>query len=58
MDYDVTEDQGSNQIYGQTINFTQPEIHVKSTYNLNSNSELILQSALSKHNQESFFIQE
>ena len=55
MNYDATKDQGSNQIYGQTINFTQPEIHVKSTYNLNSNSELILQSALSKHNQESFF---
>ena len=48
-------DQGSNSIYGQTINFSQPELHFKSTYKLNERNYLISRSAITHHKQESFF---
>ena len=46
---------GSTYTYGQIIDYSQPEIHLKSTYKINDNNNLILQSAISKHNQNSFF---
>jgi len=47
--------QGSNTIYSQTINFSQPELHFKSTYKLNEKNNFILRSAITHHKQESFF---
>ncbi len=47
--------QGSSSIYGQNMNFSQPELHFKSTYKLNERNYFILQSAITHHKQESFF---
>ena len=47
--------QGSDNVYGQFINFTQPEFLYKSTYRLNNKNNFVLKSAISHHKQESFF---
>ena len=47
-------DKGSNLIYGQIVNFTQPEIHIKSSYLFNNGNSIILNTGLSYHNQESY----
>tara|TARA_B100001057_G_scaffold382138_1_gene388132 strand:- start:120 stop:2330 length:2211 start_codon:yes stop_codon:yes gene_type:complete len=46
---------GSDSVYGQLIEFSQPEIHLKSTYKFNDNNNLILKSAFTHHDQESYF---
>ncbi len=47
--------QGSNEVYGQIINFSQPELHIHSSYKFNKRESVILRSALTYHEQESFF---
>lgn len=55
MDFNEETDKGSNLIYGQIIHFSQPEAILKTSYNFNNRNALSLQSAISKHNQNSFF---
>ena len=46
---------GSSLIYGQFIEFSQPELHLKSTYKFDDNNNLVFKSALTHHDQESYF---
>ena len=55
MDFNEETDKGSSLIYGQIIHFSQPEAILKTSYNFNNKNALNLQSAVSKHNQNSFF---
>ena len=57
INYNKTQ-QGSNNVYGQSINFTQPEFLLKSTYKLNNKNNFIVKSAISHHKQESFLEQQ
>lgn len=54
IDFDPDSDFTTDNNYGQKINFNQPEIHIKSSYKRN-NYSFFLQSALSYHDQKSFF---
>ena len=46
---------GGSDVYGQVIDFYQPEIYNKSSYKINSNNNILLEAAFSYHNQESYF---
>ena len=45
---------GNRTTYGQVINFQQPELIIKSSYNVN-NSTIIFKTGLSYHDQNSYF---
>jgi len=55
MDFDVSNDEGSNLIYGQMIKFYQPELHHKSSYKFNPNHAIKIESGISYHNQSSYY---
>ncbi len=48
-------DKGSSLIYGQTVNFSQPEIYTKTGYKLNDNHNFVLFASAFYHNQSSYF---
>ena len=55
VDFEEDEHQGGNVVYGQTIEYTQPEFMFKTKYKINNNNRLKLTSSISTHEQTSFF---
>lgn len=53
--FDPKKDQGSSVYYGQTVNYTQPEVWGKTTYRFNNNSKITFFGGASYHNQTSYF---
>ena len=54
INYNPERDLGNRTTYGQVINFQQPELIIKSSYNVN-NSTIIFKTGLSYHDQNSYF---
>ena len=54
INYDPELDIANTTTYGQVINFQQPDLIIKSSYNIN-NSTIIFKSGVSYHNQNSSF---
>ena len=48
-------DQGSSAVYGQTVNFSQPEIYTKTGYKMNNKHNFVLLASAFYHNQSSYF---
>jgi len=55
IDFNIENNKGSNIIYGQVIDFFQPEIHHKSSYRFNPTHAIKLESGLSYHDQTSYY---
>lgn len=55
MAYDDEIDMGSNSVYGQSVNFTQPEVSVKSSYRFSVKHSIALSMSGFIHNQYSWF---
>ena len=55
MEFNKDTDKGSNTIYGQNIKFTQPEIHLKTSYMFDNGNNIYHKSAISTHDQNSYF---
>jgi len=53
--YDPDNDKGSVNIYGQTVNFNQPEVWTKTTYRFNDNHRVDIFASSFYHGQKSFF---
>ncbi len=53
--YRSAADEGSNSVYGQSVNYTQPEAYVKSTYRFSDDHALVLAVSGFRHNQSSWF---
>ena len=54
-EFEPSRHKGTADIYGQVINFGQFEILNKTSYKINENSSIALETAISDHNQKSFF---
>ena len=48
-------DQGSSTVYGQTVNFSQPEIYTKTGYKMNDKHNFVVLASAFYHNQSSYF---
>lgn len=48
-------DKGSDQVYGQTVNFNQPEIWTKTGYRLNDQNNVVFYASGFHQNQKSYF---
>ena len=55
IDFDGEHNKGNNLIYGQVIEFYQPELHHKSSYRFNPNHAIAIQSGISYHHQSSYY---
>ena len=55
MNYGAPEFEGSNQVYGQAIRYTQPEAYAKSTYRFSKNHALVMALSGFYHDQNSWF---
>ena len=55
IDFDAKRDKASDLIYGQVIDFYQPELINKTSYRIDSLHAIVLSSSISYHNQNSFF---
>ncbi len=53
--YRSASDEGSNSVYGQSVNYTQPEAYIKSTYRFSDDHALVLAVSGFLHNQDSWF---
>jgi len=55
FNFDESIHQGSNILYGQTVQISQPEIYTKTGYRINNNSHIVLFNSASFQNQHSYF---
>lgn len=55
MNYDENRDRGSDIVYGQSVDFTQPEVSVKSMYRFSVRHAITLSISAFMHNQNSWF---
>ncbi len=55
IDFDADQDQGSDQVYGQTINFSQPEITARTSYGFNDDQRITIFASSFFQDQESYF---
>lgn len=55
MDFNASTDKGSSSIYGQSVQFNQPEFWSKTSYRFNTKHNLSLFASGFIHNQNSFF---
>ncbi len=53
--FDAEKDQGSNEVYGQTVNFVQPEAWTKTSYGFDDNHRITLFASSFLQDQESYF---
>jgi outer membrane receptor for ferrienterochelin and colicins len=53
--YNAKTDQGNTSVYGQTVNFTQPEIYSKTGYRFNDKHNIVCFASSFFHQQNSFF---
>lgn len=53
--FNAKTDQGNNQIYGQTVNYMQPEIYTKTGYRFNDKHFIAMMMSSFMHDQNSFF---
>lgn len=53
--YRAAQDEGSNSVYGQSVNYTQPEAYIKSTYRFSDDHAVVLALSGFTHNQNSWF---
>jgi outer membrane receptor for ferrienterochelin and colicins len=53
--YNAKTDQGNTSIYGQSVNFIQPEIYAKTGYRINDKHNIVLFANGYTHQQNSFF---
>jgi outer membrane receptor for ferrienterochelin and colicin len=53
--FNANTDQGNTSVYGQTVNFTQPEIYTKTGYRFNNKHNIALSANSFFHQQNSFF---
>jgi outer membrane cobalamin receptor len=53
--YNANTDQGNTSIYGQTVNFTQPEIYSKTGYRFNDKHNVVIFANSFIHQQNSYF---
>jgi outer membrane receptor for ferrienterochelin and colicin len=53
--YDPETDQGSTSVYGQTVNFTQPELWTKTGYRINAKHNVVLFASTFHQDQKSYF---
>ncbi|MEZ4804740.1 MAG: TonB-dependent receptor [Bacteroidia bacterium] len=54
LNYNPKTDKGSTQVYGQSINYQQPEIYTKTAYRIRSNKKIVLIASGFMQNQESW----
>ncbi len=55
MNFNASTDKGSSDVYGQTINFNQPEIWNKTTYRFNNQHAIVFLGSSFYQDQNSFF---
>jgi len=55
LGFNADTDQGSSSIYGQTVNYTQPELYAKFKWLFNETSNIELMTSGQYHDQESYF---
>ncbi|MDW5288258.1 TonB-dependent receptor plug domain-containing protein [Formosa sp. PL04] len=53
--FDPETDKGSHEVYGQTVNYNQPEIWARAAYRLNDQHNLLFQASSFYQNQNSYF---
>ncbi len=53
--FDAKSDQGSNQVYGQVVQYQQPELYTKTGYRFNSQSKISLIASAFQHQQSAWF---
>lgn len=53
--FNLNADQGSSTVYGQTVNFSQPEIYTKTGYKMNDKHNFVVLASAFYHNQSSYF---
>jgi outer membrane receptor for ferrienterochelin and colicins len=53
--FNAKTDQGNTSVYGQTVNFSQPEIYAKTGYRINDKHNVVLFASSYFHQQNSFF---
>jgi outer membrane receptor for ferrienterochelin and colicin len=53
--FNANTDQGNTSVYGQTVNFTQPEIYTKTGYRFNNKHNIAIFANAYFHQQNSFF---
>ena len=54
-DFDAKRDQGSNQVYGQVVQYQQPELYTKTAYRFNPQSKISLIASAFQHQQSAWF---
>ena len=53
--FDAKRDQGSNQVYGQVVQYQQPELYTKTAYRFNTQSKISLIASAFQHQQSAWF---
>jgi outer membrane receptor for ferrienterochelin and colicin len=53
--FDAKSDQGSNQVYGQVVQYQQPELYSKTGYRFNPQSKISLIASAFQHRQSAWF---
>ncbi|WP_373551152.1 TonB-dependent receptor domain-containing protein [Haliscomenobacter sp.] len=53
--FDAKNDQGSNQVYGQVVQYQQPELYTKTGYRFNPQSKISLIASAFQHQQSAWF---
>lgn len=53
--YDAKNDLGSNQVYGQVVDYQQPELYTKTGYRFNPQSKISLIASAFQHRQSAWF---
>ncbi len=53
--FDAKSDQGSNQVYGQVVQYQQPELYTKTGYRFNPQSKISLIASAFQHQQSAWF---
>src|SRR5690554_783671 len=53
--FNADTDKGSDEVYGQTVNFNQPEIWTKTGYRLNDQNNVVFYASGFHQNQKSYF---
>jgi outer membrane receptor for ferrienterochelin and colicin len=54
VNYDPKKDLGSNLVYGQKVNYTQPDFYLKTAYRFNKNQKLAFYTSGMMHDQNSW----
>ncbi|NNC95861.1 MAG: TonB-dependent receptor plug domain-containing protein [Chitinophagales bacterium] len=55
VDFDLKDDEGTMNNYGQTLQYSQPEFYTRSGYRLNDQHNIVLFASTSMQDQESYF---